>query len=192
MHSANTQQSPPPHTLHKPRTKINTEYYGIYGVHGSGVIGVVVYGLYGSSTLTWGLSHKGRRNNTFCDFWDVIQFSANGLVFFFVGASVVNFSVRIAPELFPHAGTSPAALAATLARLLFTRVLPISVAGLCVRAALMLAEAPLLAAFGTALGWREVAFVAVGGLRGALALILAQTVLAGHNEAGGEAHSKVN
>jgi len=40
------------------------------------------------------LSPKGRRNNTFFDFWDVVQFIANGLVFFFVGASVVNFFVR--------------------------------------------------------------------------------------------------
>jgi NhaP-type Na+/H+ or K+/H+ antiporter len=41
-----------------------------------------------------GLSPKGRRNNTFFDFWDVVQFIANGLVFFFVGASVVNFFLR--------------------------------------------------------------------------------------------------
>ena len=41
-----------------------------------------------------GLSPKGRRNNAFFDFWDVTSQIANGLVFFFVGASVVNFFLR--------------------------------------------------------------------------------------------------
>jgi hypothetical protein len=41
-----------------------------------------------------GLSPKGRRNNAYFDFWDVVSQIANGLVFFFVGASVVNFFLR--------------------------------------------------------------------------------------------------
>lgn len=45
---------------------------------------------------------------------------------------------------------------------------------------LMSIEAPLLSLVGPALSWRDVLFSAFGGLRGGLALILAQTVLAGH------------
>lgn len=45
---------------------------------------------------------------------------------------------------------------------------------------LMTIEAPLLSLVGPALNWKEVLFSALGGLRGGLALILAQTVLATH------------
>ncbi|KAI8463489.1 MAG: Sodium/hydrogen exchanger family-domain-containing protein [Monoraphidium minutum] len=159
-----------------------TEYYGLFGLHGSGVIGVVVYGLFGSSTLIFGLSAKGRRNNTFFAFWDVTQFIANGLVFFFVGASVVNFFVRIAPELSGVPDTDWHALAAFGAKLLVKRVLPVSAVTLLLRGTLMLLEAPLLGLVGPQLSWQEVVFGAVGGLRGGLALILAQTVLTSHHE----------
>jgi NhaP-type Na+/H+ or K+/H+ antiporter len=43
---------------------------------------------------------------------------------------------------------------------------------------LMSIEAPLLSLVGHALSWKDVLFSACGGLRGGLALILAQTVLA--------------
>jgi hypothetical protein len=39
--------------LPSPKTP-RTEYYGLFGFHGSGVIGVVVYGLFGSATLIFG------------------------------------------------------------------------------------------------------------------------------------------
>jgi NhaP-type Na+/H+ or K+/H+ antiporter len=45
---------------------------------------------------------------------------------------------------------------------------------------LMTLEAPLLSLVGPRLSWQEVMFSALGGLRGGLALILAQTVLASH------------
>lgn len=73
---------PPPHT--------HTEYY----LHGSGVIGVVVYGLYGAATTTYSLSSTARRGGAFQKFWEPLCFVANGAVFFFAGSSIVNFAIR--------------------------------------------------------------------------------------------------
>lgn len=66
------------------------EYY----VHGSGVIAVVMYGLYGASSFIYGLSAKGTRQGSFFKFWDVASFITNGMVFFFVGVSITNFFLR--------------------------------------------------------------------------------------------------
>ena len=46
----------------------------------------------------------------------------------------------------------------------------------------MAIEAPLLALVGPMLSWQDLLFSTVGGLRGGLALILAQTVLTKHKE----------
>jgi NhaP-type Na+/H+ or K+/H+ antiporter len=46
----------------------------------------------------------------------------------------------------------------------------------------MVLESPLLALVGPLLTWQELLFSTVGGLRGGLALILAQTVLTKHKE----------
>lgn len=62
--------------------------------HGSGVIAVVVYGLYGASTYQYGLSSKGLRTGAFTKFFDVLGFCLNGMVFFYVGSSIVNFFLR--------------------------------------------------------------------------------------------------
>jgi len=87
----------------------------------SGVIAVVVYGLYGSaiticfavqglpvthahpdgpvgccSSSEWGLSPKVAESGVFDEFWDTIGFGITGMVFFFSGVSSVNFFVRSA------------------------------------------------------------------------------------------------
>ena len=62
----------------------------------SGVIAVVVYGLYGSATAKWGLSPKVAESGVFEKFWDTIGFGITGMVFFFSGVSSVNFFVRSA------------------------------------------------------------------------------------------------
>lgn len=67
------------------------------------------------------------------------------------------------------------------AALLTVKCLPaIIIAMFALRWLLMTVEAPLLSLVGPRLTWQEVAFSALGGLRGGLALILAQTVLASH------------
>ncbi|KAF8062812.1 NHX7 [Scenedesmus sp. PABB004] len=47
-----------------------TEFY----IHGSGVIAVVVFGLYGASTFLWGYSSKTLRTNAHRQFWDTLSF----------------------------------------------------------------------------------------------------------------------
>jgi hypothetical protein len=74
----------------KPPPPPPTEYY----LHGSGVIGVVVYGLYGAATTTYSLSSTARRGGAFQKFWEPLCFVANGAVFFFAGSSIVNFAIR--------------------------------------------------------------------------------------------------
>ena len=68
----------------------------MYAAQVSGVIAVVVYGLYGSATAKWGLSPKVAESGIFDDFWDTIGFAITGMVFFFSGVSCVNFFVRSA------------------------------------------------------------------------------------------------
>eukprot|EP00878_Enallax_costatus_P032705 GHUV01035962.1.p1 GENE.GHUV01035962.1~~GHUV01035962.1.p1 ORF type:complete len:295 (+),score=35.57 GHUV01035962.1:136-1020(+) len=147
-----------------------TEYY----VGGSGVIAVVVYGLYGASSYLYGLSSKGRRLGSFFAFWDIASFTINGMVFFFVGCSAMNFFLSLSHTIFQSG--SPSGLWTTLTAL---PVILIAMFGL--RWALISIEAPLLSIMGHGLSWQEVLFSTVGGLRGGLALILAQTVIAGHH-----------
>lgn len=68
----------------------------------SGVIAVVVYGLYGSATAKWGLSPKVAESGIFDSFWDTIGFAITGMVFFFSGVSSVNFFVRSAEVRLVH------------------------------------------------------------------------------------------
>ncbi|KAG2490363.1 hypothetical protein HYH03_011165 [Edaphochlamys debaryana] len=70
----------------------------------SGVIAVVVFGVYGAATGTWGLSSQARRAGAFDRFWDVLSFCVNGLIFFLLGASSVNYMVRLGAELDPSIG----------------------------------------------------------------------------------------
>ena len=58
------------------------------------MIAVVVYGLYGASSYQFSLSSKGLRSGAFFKFFDVLSFMLNGMVFFYVGASIVNFYLR--------------------------------------------------------------------------------------------------
>eukprot|EP00879_Flechtneria_rotunda_P032086 GHRR01035238.1.p1 GENE.GHRR01035238.1~~GHRR01035238.1.p1 ORF type:complete len:281 (+),score=79.07 GHRR01035238.1:449-1291(+) len=146
-----------------------TEYY----VGGSGVIAVVVYGIHGAATFLYGFSSKGMRQGTFFKFWDVISVVTNGMVFFFVGASIMNFLISTTAELFRGGGAA--------ALLLTLKALPGVIAAMfLLRLLLMLIEGPLLSLVGPFLTWREILFSALGGLRGGLALILVQTVVAAH------------
>jgi NhaP-type Na+/H+ or K+/H+ antiporter len=63
----------------------------------SGVVAVAVYGLYGSATSKYDISPKLEESGAFESFWDTFAFVANGIVFFFAGASSLNFLIRHAP-----------------------------------------------------------------------------------------------
>jgi len=67
---------------------------------------VVVYGLYGASTYLYGFSSKGLRTGAFFKFLDVLSFMLNGMVFFYVGSSIVNFFIRWGADRRPCASLS--------------------------------------------------------------------------------------
>jgi NhaP-type Na+/H+ or K+/H+ antiporter len=71
----------------------------------SGVTAVVVLGLYGSASGKWMMSPQVAEAGYFFSFWDTISYAVNGLVFFFAGASAVNFFIRSAEELSHSSGT---------------------------------------------------------------------------------------
>lgn len=60
----------------------------------AGVIAVAVFGLYGSATSKFDISARLQESGAFEDFWDTFAFAANGIVFFFAGASSMNFIIR--------------------------------------------------------------------------------------------------
>lgn len=79
----------------------------IHAAQVSGVIAVVVYGLYGSATAKWGLSPKVAESGVFDNFWDTIGFAITGLVFFFSGVSCVNFFYRSAQVMTARSSSKP-------------------------------------------------------------------------------------
>lgn len=58
------------------------------------MIAVVIYGLYGSANSKWNMSSAVTESPVFDSFWDTISFMLNGIVFFYAGASSVNFFWR--------------------------------------------------------------------------------------------------
>ena len=54
----------------------------------------MVFGLYGSANGKWGMSSRLVESPIFDTFWDTISFIINGIIFFFAGASSVNFFWR--------------------------------------------------------------------------------------------------
>lgn len=146
-------------------------YYCAESVVGvSGVIAVVVYGLYGASTTQWDISASARESNVFNSFWDVTQLLTNGIVFFFAGASATNFFYRCEEDLFD--GPNEDAWTTILGWL------PGVYVGIFVLRFLEIAVvSPIVGLFGFKLNLQEMIFMSLAGLRGALALILAQELL---------------
>ncbi|GMH41796.1 hypothetical protein BSKO_09706 [Bryopsis sp. KO-2023] len=137
----------------------------------SGVIAVVVYGLYGSARSLWDMSPKALESKIFESFWDVMSLLINGVVFFYAGALATNYFVRMAMDLFllSHDMWS-------LARAFLS--LPAIFIGIFGFRFLEIALfAPVLKLMGAELKLSETCFISLAGLRGALALILAQTLL---------------
>lgn len=136
----------------------------------SGVIAVVVMGIYGSATGKWDMSPRTAESGHFFSFWDTISFAVNGIVFFFAGASAVNFFVRSAEEL-KETGTVDVVFAT------FWRLPFIYIAMFLARAASIAFFKPLFDCAGSGMSWGVVLFTTFGGLRGAVSLILAQILV---------------
>ncbi|GMH41236.1 hypothetical protein BSKO_09146 [Bryopsis sp. KO-2023] len=137
----------------------------------SGVIAVVVYGLYGSATLNWYMSSKARESGVFQTFWDVIGLVINGMVFFFSGASAYNFFQRSMVDIYQDKTFSSAFVTT------FMWVPVIYVAIFAFRFALITLFSPLLRLFRAPISFKAIIFVSFAGLRGSLSLIMAQTVV---------------
>ncbi|KAK9828685.1 hypothetical protein WJX72_001519 [[Myrmecia] bisecta] len=138
--------------------------------HVSGVIAVVSYGLYGSATAKWNMSAKVVETGAFELFWDTLSFAMNGIVFFYSGASAVNFFVRSAKDLTEYGGMPEFALAFWRLPLIFLSVY--LARGLCI-----LLFNPIFMLLGAGLELPSIIFATVGGLRGAVSLILVQMVV---------------
>jgi hypothetical protein len=63
---------------------------------GSGVIAVVVFGLWGNAHSVWGMLASAEESGAFGAVWDAITCGANALVFFWSGVSSLNYFVRSA------------------------------------------------------------------------------------------------
>jgi len=135
----------------------------------SGVIAVAVFGLYGAATSKFDISAKLEESGAFDDFWDTFAFVANGIVFFYAGASSINFVIRSADslgtidknDLFSSLWRAPLVW-------LMLNVL---------RFLIIVAFKPLFWVGKAPLTLRDCLFCAGSGLRGSVSLILAQAVV---------------
>ena len=140
----------------------------------SGVIAVVIYGMFGSSTDKFELSNTEKEKQL-----DAVQGTLggalNGIVFFLGGVTATNFLLRATPALHDSLQMT----------LLFVPIIFIAmfvVRALCV--AIINGVFWLLKS--SPLSWHEVPFVTWGGLRGALSLIMAMVIAAEHAHKSGD------
>ena len=133
---------------------------------GSGCISTVVFGLFGSATLLFGMSQGARQSLVFPQFWNVFIFLINSLIFFYVGSASVNFAIRSGQSLYGDSGLG------SLFSLTLYRLPIIWLASFALRGIFLFASSHFLKfiRLSEGLGWREIIFVTVGGLRGSLSL----------------------
>ncbi|KAL4437060.1 hypothetical protein ABPG75_004199 [Micractinium tetrahymenae] len=127
---------------------------------GSGVIAVVVFGLWGNFTRKWGMLAASEESGDFDAFWDACSLGANGLVFFWSGCACLNFLIRSAGML---AGSAWSWAAIPLIYIALVALRTGSYALFNVTPFRWLNEA---------LSWPEVAFAGWAGLRGSVSLIM--------------------
>lgn len=75
----------------------------------SGVIALVIFGLYGNATSKWGMLATAEESGAFDAVWDMVAFGINGLVFFWSGVASVDFLIR-SSGLLARTGASFAAI----------------------------------------------------------------------------------
>eukprot|EP00884_Botryococcus_braunii_P005640 jgi/Botrbrau1/15077/Bobra.0286s0006.2 len=144
----------------------------------SGVIAVVVFGLYGGATAKWAMSPPVVEKGIFYHFWDTISFIMNGMVFFFAGASSVNFFYRSTTEIIADDGALSAVIG-TFWRLplIFVAMMLLRFIGISfLRPVFRFLDTKPVMTTGSAL------FATFGGLRGALSLVMAQMVVASQQD----------
>jgi NhaP-type Na+/H+ or K+/H+ antiporter len=133
---------------------------------GSGVIAVVVFGLYGNATSKWGMLASAEESGAFDAVWDMISFSANGLVFFWSGVASVNFFIRSA-DLLPRTAWSYGAIPLIYIFMMLIRCLCVALFN------------PVFNALGEGLSKSEIFFIGFAGLRGSVSLIMVSAFATG-------------
>ncbi|GAX85098.1 hypothetical protein CEUSTIGMA_g12518.t1 [Chlamydomonas eustigma] len=139
----------------------------------SGSIAVMCYGLIGASSQVWYTSIQCKREGWLFQFWEVVDFSVRGFVFFFIGVSSTNILSRISPAL-PDLEATAALWA--LAR----NMIGIYVILTLLRGAVVSLFVPFLEyIFGVKiqLTWQRGLVSTLGGLRGCVTLVMAQVLL---------------
>jgi NhaP-type Na+/H+ or K+/H+ antiporter len=136
--------------------------------HGSGVIAVVVFGLYGNATSKWGMLSSEEYHIQFDAAWAMIAFAINSLVFFWSGVSAVNFVIRSSVLLIKDAWSFAA--------------IPIVFVGMWVlRIACIFLFAPFYKLAKAPLTWQEMLFCGCAGLRGSVSLMLIAALTTSNN-----------
>lgn len=130
----------------------------------SGVVAVVVFGLYGNAHAHFDLGSSARMRESQL-VQQTVAFAGNGIVFFFAGASCVNFTIRAAETL------QAAAWDFALFPAIFAALIAIRGVSLLLLNALF----PLLGSHSLPLS--AIAFATWSGLRGAVSLGMAQVLV---------------
>ena len=126
---------------------------------GSGVIAVVVFGLYGNATSKWGMLSSEENSQSFDAAWAMISFVANSLVFFWSGVSGINFFIRSIELVFSN-GWNIAAIPIVFIFMIAFRIVCLFMFN------------PLFHWIKEGLTWQEVIFSGWAGLRGSVSLML--------------------
>lgn len=160
----------------------------------SGVIAVVCFGLWGSANQSFGISIKAKREKWLSIFWETAVFGVNTVIFFFVGVSAMNYILRLSSQLEDESedGLMVEKQKQPHKRLLraVSVTLPLIYVFMTLLRGLLIAIfAPIvnrISRGGIELSWREIIFATMGGMRGGVSLILAQSVLMLESSRGGK------
>ena len=148
----------------------------------SGVIAVVCFGLWGSANQSFGISIKAKREKWLSIFWETCTFGVNSVIFFFVGVSAMNYILRLGSQLEGPPGFEGGGKHSheKLFRAMSITLPLIYIFMTLLRGGLIAIFAPMvnrISKGGIELSWKEIIFATMGGLRGGVSLILAQSVL---------------
>ncbi|KAG1680362.1 hypothetical protein FOA52_015453 [Chlamydomonas sp. UWO 241] len=148
-------------------------------VASSGVIAVVVYGVYGSVTMLWGLSKQLIQAGTITGAYDIIVFVLNGIIFFFVGASATNLTIMTGMALNNGYEVAPTNSLSGFFKRLAANVAALYAFSFALRFVLTAIAFKVfqLLRLADGVSMRSIVFISAAGLRGFLALIFVQTVI---------------
>ena len=142
-------------------------YYVTNGPAGaSGVIALVMFGLYGNATSKWGMLATAEESGAFDAVWDMVAFGINGLVFFWSGVASVNFLIR-SSGLLARTGAS------------FAAIPVIWIAMVVIRTGCIILFNPLFKWMGQPFTPAEIGFSGWASMRGAVSLIMASAFAVG-------------